>query len=169
MIVIMKVRLGSYKVPMTQTPAGGPRPKTRRNDGRRQQTILVVDDQHVVLELVDAFLEKSDYRVYLAGSGHQALDIGRRLGDSIDLLLTDVRMPGMNGPELHGRLADLHSGLKVLFMSGFAASEVVRFGVPQNAPLIVKPFRPDQLLMRIRTVLAGVLVFPCPIAVTAAG
>ncbi len=154
---------------MRETAIEGSRRKPRRSGGRRNQTILVVDDQHVVLELVDAFLENSDYRVFLAGSGHQALEIGRRLSDSIDLLLTDVRMPGMNGPELYGRMADRYSGIKVLFMSGFAAAEAVRFGVPSDAPLIVKPFRPDQLLMRIRTVLSGVLEFPCPLPAVATG
>ncbi len=136
---------------------GAAPPRRRRRSGR--QTLLVVDDQHVVLELVDAFLEDSGYRVFLAGSGQQALDVCRRLDGGVDLLLTDVRMPGMNGPELYSRLVEQHPGVKVLFMSGFSATEAARFGVPQNAPLIVKPFRPDELLQRLRLVIAGVLEF----------
>ena len=124
-----------------------------------KQSVLVVDDQRVVLELVDAFLEDSEYQVHLAGSGQQALEICERLERPIDLLLTDVRMPGMNGPELYHRLAARLPGLKVLFMSGFSASESARFGMPANAPLIVKPFRPAELMHRMNLVLAGVLEF----------
>ena len=124
-----------------------------------QKTVLVVDDQHVVLELVDAFLEDTGFRVYLAGSGRQALEICNRLQGAVDLLLTDVRMPGMNGPELHDRIVAKFPGIKVLFMSGFSAVEAGRFGVPEDAPLIVKPFRPDDLLLRMRLLMAGVLEF----------
>ncbi len=124
------------------------------------KTILVVDDQHVVLELVDAFLEDCGYRVFLAGSGRQALEICNRVQGAVDLLLTDVRMPGMNGPELYDRMAEKFPGVKVLYMSGFAAAEAGRFGVPDNAPLIVKPFRPNELLQRMRLLMAGVLQFP---------
>ncbi len=131
----------------------------RRASRERQPTVLVVDDQHVVLELVDAFLEDSGYRVFLAGRGEQALKICERLEGGIDLLLTDVRMPGMNGPELYFRIVERHPGVKVLFMSGFSAMEAARFGVPRNAPLIVKPFRPDELQHRLRLVIAGVLEF----------
>ncbi len=117
--------------------------------------MLVVDDQHVVLELVDAFLENSDYRLYLAGSGRHALETCRRLRGQIDLLLTDVRMPGMNGPELHQRVLEDFPEVKVLYMSGFSRVEAARFGVPEGAPLVVKPFRPDELLESMRRVLEG--------------
>ncbi len=134
-------------------------PARRREPRVDRQTVLVVDDQHVVLELVDAFLEDSCYRIYLAGRGQQALEICQRLEGKIDLLLTDVRMPGMNGPELYFRMVEQYPAVKVLFMSGFSASEAARFGVPQDAPLIVKPFRPNELLQRMRHVIAGVLEF----------
>ncbi len=141
--------------------AAGSTAGARRGGARaeKQKTVLVVDDQHVVLELVDAFLEDSDYRIYLAGSGRQALEICNRLQGAIDLLLTDVRMPGMNGPELHDRIVNRFPGVKVLFMSGFSAAEAMRFGVPEDAALIVKPFRPAELMQRIRHLIAGVLKF----------
>ena len=129
-------------------------PRRRRHNA---PTVLVVDDQHVVLELVDAFLEGCNFKVYLAGSGRQALEICQRLDGAVDLLLTDVRMPGMNGPELHSRLVERHPGIKVLFMSGFQAPEAASFGMPEDAPLVVKPFRPDELVRRMRMVLGGVL------------
>ncbi len=121
------------------------------------RTVLVVDDQHPVLELVDAFLEDSGHRVYLAGSGQQALDIVDRLEGAIDLLLTDVRMPAMDGPELHARIIERFPGVRVLFMSAFSAAEATRFGLPAGAPLIVKPFLPDELLERIRGIIGGAL------------
>ncbi len=140
--------------------AVGPTSVPRRGGaGTAKKTVLVVDDQHVVLELVDAFLEDSDYRVYLAGSGLQAIEICNRLHGAIDLLLTDVRMPGMNGPELYERIAARSPSVKVLFMSGFSATEAARFGVPEDASLIVKPFRPDELMQRMRHLIAGVLEF----------
>ncbi len=141
--------------PATRRSAASPSPGERR----APRTVLVVDDQHVVLELVDAFLEDTDYRVYLAGGGSQALEIAHRIGGELDLLLTDVRMPGMNGPELHQQIVERHPEVKVLFMSGFQAAEAARFGVPSGAPLIVKPFKPDMLLDRMRAVLDGVLLF----------
>ena len=121
----------------------------------KKKTVLVVDDQHVVLELVDAFLEDSEYRVYLAGSGPQALEICQRIGPELDLLLTDVRMPGMNGPELFDRVVERHPRVRVLFMSGFAAQQAAGYGVPKGAPLLVKPFRPLELLARMDQVLTG--------------
>ena len=137
------------------TPAlPDPGPRRHRHDG---PTVLVVDDQHTVLELVDAFLDGNDFRVYLAGSGRQALEICHRIDGALDLLLTDVRMPGMNGPELHSRMVERYPGVKVLFMSGFQAPVAASFGVPEGAPLVVKPFRPDKLLRRMRMVLGGVL------------
>ncbi len=131
----------------------------RRRGVQATKTLLVVDDQHVVLELVDAFLEDCDYRVFLAGSGRQALEICHRVQGEVDLLLSDVRMPGMNGPEVYDRIVAKYPQVKVLFMSGFSAAEAARFGVPASAPLIVKPFRPDELLQRIRLLIAGVLEF----------
>ncbi len=142
-----------------RSQAVGPTAVRHRNARAAKKTVLVVDDQQVVLELVDAFLEDSEYRVYLSGSGRQALEICDRLHGGIDLLLTDVRMPGMNGPELYDLIAAKYPGVKVLFMSGFSAAEASRFGVPDDAPLIVKPFRPDELLQRMRHLIAGVLEF----------
>lgn len=138
--------------------ARGMKPLVPRLD--EGKTLLVVDDQHVVLELVDAFLEDRGYKVYLAGSGGQALEICERLNGAVDLLLTDVRMPGMNGPELYDRLVGKYPGVKVLYMSGFAATEAGRFGVSDSAQLIVKPFKPQELLQQIRLSVAGVLQFP---------
>ncbi len=141
-------------------PAVGPGTGVRHGDAQLgAKTVLVVDDQHVVLELVDAFLEDTGIRVYLAGSGRQALEVCNRLNGAVDLLLTDVRMPDMNGPELHDRVLERYPRVRVLFMSGFSAAEAARFGVPEDAPLIVKPFRPDDLLQRMRMLMAGVLQF----------
>ena len=124
--------------------------------GRRPDpTVLVVDDQDMVLDLVKAFLQDTDYRVVLAASGPLALDVSRRLRGLVDLLLTDVRMPGMNGPELYGRIVDGCPGARVLYMSGYGTTEATKHGVPADAPLIVKPFGPDELVQRIRSVLGG--------------
>jgi CheY-like chemotaxis protein len=133
----------------TAGPARAP-----RRDRAEAPTVLAVDDLPVVLELVDAFLQDSGYRVYLAEGGRRALEICHRLEGRVDLLLTDVRMPGMNGPELHQVIVDSFPGVKALYMSAFSAAEAARFGVPEGAPLVVKPFRPEELLERVQQAIA---------------
>ena len=141
------------------TPERTPRSPDRRLDDREKnlsarRTVLVVDDQHVVLELVDAFLEGTGYSVYLAGDGRQALDICNRLQGAVDLLLADVRMPRMSGPELYSQVIERYPKVKVLFMSGYQSTEAVHLGLPDGAPLIGKPFRPDSLVERLHQVMA---------------
>ena len=127
--------------------------KDRKEPSAGRQTVLVVDDQHVVLELVDAFLEDTGYSVYLAGDGRQALDICHRLRGAVDLLLADVRMPTMSGPELYRRIGEQYPQVKALFMSGYQSTEALQFGLPEEAPLISKPFRAEVLIERLQQIL----------------
>ncbi len=95
-------------------------------------------------------LEEQGYAVLEAGNGLDAIDVAERHGGMIDLLLTDVVMPRLSGPELAQQLQALRPGLEVLFMSGYNDSRLVNRGVPRTSVnLLVKPFTPDQLVRRV--------------------
>jgi DNA-binding NtrC family response regulator len=111
------------------------------------KTILVVDDELCVLTIVKCMLECGDYNVLLASSAAAALRIVENHDVTIDLLLTDVVMPGMQGPDLAERVLALRPNIKALFMSGYADSDVVRVKVlDHNLVFLPKPFTSGGLL-----------------------
>jgi CheY-like chemotaxis protein len=85
-----------------------------------RETILLVDDEETVLRFSARVLAKEGFRVVSAGSGQEALDAAQARNDAIDLLMTDVMMPGMNGCQLAEILLARHPSLRVLFVSGYA-------------------------------------------------
>jgi two-component system, OmpR family, alkaline phosphatase synthesis response regulator PhoP len=112
-------------------------------------TILVVDDHVEILALVKAFLEHAGYSVATAADGIEGLRYYRRNQSSILLLLTDVRMPGMNGLDLADRVLGMDSQLPVVFMSGDP------WGAHRGLECLAKPFRPAELLERVNRALNG--------------
>mgnify|MGYP001081726851 CR=1 FL=1 len=127
-------------------------------DGARQrgrgETILLVEDEDGVRRLARRVLEKNGYRVLEADDPTLALDMVRDRAVSIDLLFTDVVMPGMSGGELAERLREIQPDLLTLFTSGYTEDHVVRRGVMTGeAEFLEKPFTPDQLLRRIQRML----------------
>jgi two-component system cell cycle sensor histidine kinase/response regulator CckA len=109
-------------------------------------TILVVDDDLSVLTVVRCMLETSDYNVLLAPSAEVALRLVERDYLTIDLMLVDVVMPGLSGPELAERILEIRPHLRVLFMSGYTDAEVVRVKiVDRKLELLPKPFTSDGL------------------------
>jgi CheY-like chemotaxis protein len=118
-------------------------------------TILLVEDDGLVRKLIDRILRGAGYRVLVAENGEQALLACERHGGVIDLLLTDVVMPEMSGPELADRLARLRPGLRILFMSGYAESAIVHHGVLEpDTQFIGKPFSAEALTAKVRQVIA---------------
>ena len=118
--------------------------------------VLVVEDEAAIRGLVRRTLEGAGLTVIEAENGRQALDIFALGGDPPRLVLTDVIMPEVNGRELSDALADLHPGIPILFMSGYTGEDVLaRSLLPETAPFIQKPFAPDELLSRVRSMLAG--------------
>jgi two-component system cell cycle sensor histidine kinase/response regulator CckA len=113
------------------------------SEGSKQnpQTVLVVDDEPNVLELVESILEGAGYRVVGASSAAAAIKAFDVMPRHPHLLLTDVVMPGMSGPMLVDNLLARHPNLKVLFMSGYDDRQVVqRYVVEKGFRLLAKPF-----------------------------
>lgn len=112
------------------------------NGGAAQlATILLVEDEEMVRYVARSVLQRAGHTVLPAGDGEEALAIAARHPDSIDLVLTDVTMPGISGPQLAGRLLADRPGLKVLFMSGYAGEAS---GVSAEQ-FLEKPFSPESL------------------------
>jgi two-component system cell cycle sensor histidine kinase/response regulator CckA len=118
------------------------------------ETILVVEDQPEVNSVVHNALSRHGYRVLMATDGNEAVEIAMAHGDRIDLLITDVVMPGLSARELAERFRRLHPGGRVLYMSGYTDDSVVQRGIiEQSVEFIQKPFTPATLLRRVREVL----------------
>jgi two-component system, cell cycle sensor histidine kinase and response regulator CckA len=117
------------------------------------ETVLLVEDEEAVRSLVRVALRSNGYKVLEAKDGEQALAILEDFRGPIDLLLTDVVMPNMNGQDLAERLGSLHPEAKVLYMSGYTDSAVIHHDVMgATASFVQKPFMPKALLERIRDV-----------------
>ncbi|HEX7052096.1 MAG TPA: PAS domain-containing protein [Longimicrobiales bacterium] len=118
------------------------------------ETVLLVEDESAVRSLVRRVLERRGYKVLEATNGAEAIQLAAGYPDRIDLVLTDVVMPDLAGPELVESLAPLRPEMRVIFMSGYADHEVVRRGVLEyRAGFIGKPFSPDSLSRKVREIL----------------
>jgi two-component system, cell cycle sensor histidine kinase and response regulator CckA len=142
-------------LPRVETPAAVEAPEHPVGDVLHgAETILVVEDEDAVRSMMREALEARGYRVLVARNGVEALDLAGRYGDYIDLLITDVIMPQMNGAELAQRLARLRPGLRVLFVSGYTDDAVIRLGVlERRTAFLQKPFSLDVLARTVRDVL----------------
>lgn len=120
-----------------------------------ETTLMVVDDDQAVLQLVAGILEEEGYRVLKARHSDEALDISAAYKEEIDLLVTDVKMdPFMTGFQLAQCLRLMRVEIKVLYISGFVEDEMVRWEVESGvAAFLQKPFRPQELLEKIRSAL----------------
>jgi len=118
------------------------------------ETVLVVEDEPLVRELVVRTLEQHGYRVLAAESAGSALERARAEPGSVDLLLTDVVMPETGGPDLARRIRAICPGLRVLFMSGYTRNAIVHEGVlDEGVHLVQKPFTPEGLAAKVREAL----------------
>lgn len=117
------------------------------------QTVLVVDDEEPVRRLAVRMLTSAGYQALEAGHGREALSAMEQHGESINLILTDIKMPGMSGRELGAQVARRWPDKPILYMSGFA-SEVFQGGLlEQGAPFLAKPFTQADLAAKIRGLL----------------
>jgi two-component system, cell cycle sensor histidine kinase and response regulator CckA len=140
-------------LPRTDQPAAHPAPPgTPLEPALGSETILLVEDEPIMRQLVREVLQMSGYTVLEALQGDEALGVCRQR--PVDLLLTDVVMPGMSGRELAEKAVALHPRLKILFMSGYTDDAVLRHGVSQaEMAFIQKPFKPAILAEKVRDLL----------------
>jgi CheY-like chemotaxis protein len=124
---------------------------------RGDEAILVVEDEVSLRSLIARVLGSLGYRVMTAGTGAEALQIAREADCRLDLLLTDVVLPGgMQGTDLARDLLTSMPDLPVLYMSGYARDAIVHAGrLDQGVNFLEKPFTPDALATMVRTVLNG--------------
>jgi len=135
---------------LAPTAAEASRPRT----GRPHETVLVVEDERQVRNLLSSQLSAEGYTVLAAADGREALSLGESHAGQIDLLLSDVVMPQMGGPELARAFLARHPETRVIFMSGYADEAVARHGeLEQAAAFVQKPWQLPELAGIVRRVL----------------
>ena len=121
---------------------------------RGTETVLLVEDQPDLLELTQTCLTRQGYRVFSARNGEAALELAGKHPGEVNLLLTDLVMPGMSGRDLAQMLLRTQAGMKVLYMSGYTRDLITKHGVlDADVFLLEKPFTIDSLCRRVRQVL----------------
>jgi CheY-like chemotaxis protein len=118
------------------------------------ETLLVAEDEDALRIAICDYLRGLGYTIVAASSGQQALSLANQHDGRIDLLITDLVMPGMNGRELSQTLASRHSALKTIYMSGYTDDAVLRHGVHEiGATFLQKPFSLGALARNVRAAL----------------
>ena len=118
------------------------------------ETILIVEDFEEVRQLAAEVLERQGYKVLQAANGEETLDICKKHGGQIHLMVTDVVMPGMSGRELADRIKSFHPEVKVLYTSGYADDTIIHYGVRRDGVnFIQKPFTMEGLARKVREAL----------------
>ena len=143
--VVRLPRVAEAAEPAAPVPA----PETARGNG----TILLVEDEDVVRELARRVLERQGYTVLTCANGGEAVALADADERRIDLLLTDVVMPGLRGYEVAERVSATRPGIKILYMSGYAEDALVGRAAINGSALIEKPFAIDALTRRVRETL----------------
>jgi CheY-like chemotaxis protein len=139
--------------------AAEPVPRTAARRGafaslpRGTETVLLVEDETGVRELIRDFLARCGYTVLEATGVPEAFTLFETHASHLDLLVTDVVMPQMNGRVLAERLLERQPGLRVLYMSGYTDDQVLVQGIAGGAGFLQKPFTPDVLARKVREVL----------------
>jgi two-component system cell cycle sensor histidine kinase/response regulator CckA len=140
------IYLPAVKEPPERSPQAPPSQRLSRNE-----TILLVEDEDPVREVNTLLLASLGYRVLQVSDAEEALKLGQNKQVKIDLLFTDVMMPGMSGRELAEAFRALHPNIKILFQSGYTDDIVIREGVLQTeVPFLQKPFSLETLAKKIR-------------------
>jgi PAS domain S-box-containing protein len=146
----------TVKVYLPLTDADGSSPRTLDEDYARGagETVLVVEDQPMVRQLARRSLEELGYDVVEAASADQALDIMDRTSQAVDLILSDVVMPGLSARAMADVVTRSHPDVPILFMSGYPGDDVVHQGLlSPDAPFLQKPFVLEELGRSLRTLL----------------
>jgi DNA-binding response OmpR family regulator len=126
--------------------------------GIDQPVILVADDDVMIRNLVTLLLQSEGYVVLSASDGQEGLELSRKYPGSIDLLITDVDMPRLNGMNLYAHLIKERPGIKAIVMTGGDVNEILRQNV--NLPFLPKPFDGEALFARVREILGASVGVP---------
>ena len=142
-------------LPRRTDPSGKPDKPVRQGVvPGRGETILLVEDDPTILNITCDLLETLDYKVLATNLPEKALELAKNSGRTIELLITDVVMPHMNGRDLSASIVKILPNIKTLFMSGYTASIIARRGVLEDGlQFIQKPFSKEHLAAKIRDVL----------------
>ena len=142
-------------LPLIEEPVGAPEAVAPASESfRGTETVLVVEDADALRKLSVTLIKQYGYQVLSAANGVEALELVQEDERHIDLLLTDVIMPGLGGHALAQRLVPLRPGLKVLYMSGHTDSSIGQHGVlEEGISLLHKPFTEEELVRKMRDVL----------------
>jgi len=141
--------------PMVDSVPEAKHPETIPSAVSGSGTILLVEDEKLLRELIRIYLEKSGFEVLDADSPAQALKIAGTFTKAIDLLVTDVIMPGMNGRQLADAMRARHPSLKVIYMSGYSDDKIALTGIRESeTTLVQKPFALEELASKIRQKMA---------------
>jgi len=133
-----------------EVEASVPTPGARRGG---PETVLLVEDEELVMRVTRQLLQRLGYRVETAARGDDALAM-LEAGMTLDLLLTDVRLPGMDGHQLYQKAVRLRAGLPVVFMSGYTDNVLAERGLEEaGAAFLQKPFSHDELAAKVRAAL----------------
>ena len=145
-----KVYLPATSEPTTAAPAKTATPELIGG----AETVLIVEDSAPVQTIARRILERIGYRVLLASTGEEALQLLERSDARPDLVISDVIMPGMTGPELCQELATRYPDIRVLFTSGYSSEAISRYGVLEPGTLFIeKPYTPIALARKVRKAL----------------
>jgi CheY-like chemotaxis protein len=117
------------------------------------EIILLVEDEDIIRILTRTILEAYGYKVLEACNGHEGLSVCEANEGPIDLLLSDIVMPGLSGRELADRAMELRPGMKLLLMSGYAPDVILKEGIHQSTAFLPKPFNPAELARKVRDTL----------------
>jgi len=142
-------------LPQLREPAIAEKPEAARNgNGRGTETILLVEDEAPLRRMLHESLSHAGYHVLEASDGTDAIRRFEKQATSIDLLLTDVVMPLVNGRQLAQRMTSAGPQMRVIYMSGYADDVIAYHGIlDESTTLIQKPFSPAALLLKVREVL----------------
>jgi CheY-like chemotaxis protein len=147
-------------LPRVDADVAAPRPAPRRETAvGGTETILLVEDEDIVRRLVAEILADAGYAVLEASDGNSALEVVRRHAGELDLLVTDVIMPGISGRDVAQAVSSLRPGLQVLYMSGYTDGAIAHHGVLEDGTAFLqKPFSAAELAEKVRGLLDSAIV-----------
>ena len=120
-----------------------------------RETVLVVDDEPTIRRFARRVLAEHEFEVLEADNGVAALELIHQSNGRLDVVVSDIVMPKLNGVQLLQRLSITHPQLPIILMSGYAGPELAERGIQAPCSVLAKPFRPDELLAEVRRCIRG--------------